>query len=176
MPANLLPSISRSFGHFSASRWRRPGTRPPMRIVQRERRDERQLRHNAPAAPGRSAAGSHRDCPAPTPRSGRGGRGRRSGVCAVIQSGPRSPARASASASALVEPIVSWAMSRAPAALRRRDRAASEQRLRRDPPPQSISGAGIDEEQEIEQAGDAEHAFSSPGIGIEALAPARRNT
>ena len=84
-----------------------PGMRAADGVMQRQRRDERQLGGSAPAATDRSAAGSHRDCRARTPRCGRGGRGRRSGSSPTIHSGPRSPARASASASALVEPIVS---------------------------------------------------------------------
>ena len=69
-------------------------------------------RSTAPAdarpAPDRSAAGWRRDCPAPRSRHCRAGRARRSGAPPSTHSGPRSPARARASASALVEPSVSW--------------------------------------------------------------------
>ena len=67
-------------------RWRRAAPAPRRTTA----------RASAPAAPDRSAAGSRRDCPAPTPRYGRAGRGPRSGACAMIHSGPRSPSRASA--------------------------------------------------------------------------------
>ena len=79
MPANLLRSISRSFGHFSTSRLASPGcARRWRRAAPAPRRTT--ARASAPAAPDRSGAGSRRDCPAPTPRCGRAGRAPRSGA------------------------------------------------------------------------------------------------
>ena len=101
-------SSSRSFGHFTLqTRSQAAAHASATASCTASAGDERQLRRARRRRRIGQAAAWRRDCPAATPRRCRAGRARRSGCCAVIHSGPRSPARASASASALVEPSVS---------------------------------------------------------------------
>ena len=156
---------------------RAPGMRPATASCTRERRDERQLAAALRRRTDRSAAGSRRDCPARDTQAGRAGRGRRSARAPTIQSGPRSPARARASASALVEPIVVVARRAAtPAAAARGIELHRQNSDFAAAAAASTSGAGIDEEQQVEQAGDAEHRPSARPASARSPAPARRNT
>ena len=69
MPANFAPSSSRSFGHLSFELAARAPAPLGDRIVHRQRHHEATVRGRcAGRRRHRSAAGSHRDCPAPTPR------------------------------------------------------------------------------------------------------------
>ena len=135
--------IVRPFQH--EPRWRGPGCARRWRRAERAPR-RTTARESAPAAPDRSAAGSRRDCRAPTPRCGRGGRAPRSGV---LRGDPQRPALAGArEPQRLRVGRADRVVSDEPRPGRHSpwDRAASEQRFRRDPR-RGDQRRGIDEVQ-----------------------------
>src|SRR5439155_18974617 len=168
MPANFLPASSRSFGHLIASfGFSATATSATASCTASAATSDSSGQCSAGPGSVRSSVANR------LPRSETQARPWRPRPAlwrsATIHKGPRSPARAGVSASALVEVRSSCATSRTPATLALGSSCmGSEQRLRRDGC-RLDQGSGIDEEQQVEQPARAQHRLQLAGHRLERL-------
>ena len=177
MPASFLPPSSRSFGHFNASCDAELRRAFCDRVVNRQAGHKRELRRDGGRARLGEQQGGIEIARRRNPSAAAAAAALASVLLAVIQSGPRSPARERAQRFGIgrAEPLSSVDVAGRGTSGRADDHLHSEQRLRgRIGRAQQRRGPG--KEQKINDASDAEHRAAAGPAWCRSSAPARRNT